>query len=80
MDSFIGTIQLFPYSYAPKGWMRCEGQLMKITEYSALYSLLGTRFGGDGTTTFGLPNMKGKEPVPDVSYCIATEGIYPVKQ
>jgi microcystin-dependent protein len=77
MEPFIGTIQLFPYSYAPKGWMRCEGQALSIQQYSTLFSLIGTRFGGDGRTNFKLPDMRGKEPIPETSYCIAIDGIYP---
>lgn len=79
MDPYLGTIELFALSYAPKGWMKCEGQLLEVSKYTMLFSLLGTRFGGDGMSTFGLPNLKEKEPVKDTSYCIAVEGVYPPK-
>ncbi len=75
--SFLGMVQLFPYSYAPQGWAFCEGQLMSISQNQALFSLLGTTYGGDGTSTFALPNLKGKEPDPNMHYCIATIGVYP---
>jgi microcystin-dependent protein len=73
MDPFIGQIQLFPYSFAPRGWWRCEGQLLAISQHQALFSLVGTTFGGDGRTTFALPDLRGE----DLHYCIAWEGIYP---
>jgi microcystin-dependent protein len=60
--------------------MGCSGQLLPINQYQALFSLLGTNFGGDGRTTFALPNLKGKEPLPHLEYCIATAvGSYPTK-
>lgn len=59
-DPFISEIRLFPYTYAPSGWAFCNGQLVQINQYSALYSLIGTIHGGDGRTTFGLPNLKGR--------------------
>ena len=79
MDWYMGQIHLFPYTYAPSGWARCEGQIMKIAENQALYSLLGTYFGGNGTTTYALPDLRGKEPVPNLHYCIALAGIYPTR-
>lgn len=77
MDVFIGTVELFGFNFTPQGWMTCEGQLLKVSQYSALFSLLGATFGGDGMTTFGLPNLKGKEPEKGLHYCIAVEGEYP---
>jgi microcystin-dependent protein len=77
MEPFVGQIQLLPYNFAPMGWDFCEGQLLRISSNSALYSLIGTMYGGDGTTTFALPNLKGKEPAPNMRYCIALNGIYP---
>jgi len=87
MDPFLGTIRVFPYGFAPRGWLECAGQVMQIVQNQALYSLIGTRFGGDGRTTFYLPDMREAEP--DLSgndtpgtrglcrYYIATMGIYP---
>ncbi len=77
MEAFIGQIELFPYTFAPKGWMDCNGQTLPINQYQALFALLGTNFGGDGRTTFGLPNLHGKEPAPNLRYCINMVGIFP---
>lgn len=65
-DSYIGEIRMFAGDYAPQGWAFCNGQVLSISENEALYSLLGTTFGGDGQTTFGLPDLRGRVPVhPD---------------
>jgi hypothetical protein len=77
IDVLIGTIQLFPYTFAPMGWMSCEGQLMNITQNQALYSLIGTKFGGDGRTNFALPNLNGASPLSQNKYYIAMTGLYP---
>ncbi|MBD2753686.1 phage tail protein [Spirosoma validum] len=60
MEPFIGQICLFPYNYAPRGWAFCQGQLLQINQYTALFSLLGTTYGGNGQTTFGLPDLRGR--------------------
>ena len=62
-DHFIGQITVFPYSFPPQGWADCAGQLLSISQNTALFSLLGTQFGGDGRSTFGLPNLQGVVPV-----------------
>lgn len=62
-DAFIGEIRMFPYGYAPIGWHTCDGRPMSINEYTALYTLLGNRFGGDNRTYFNLPNLNGRIPV-----------------
>ncbi len=77
MEPFIGQIQLFPYNYAPQYWAFCEGQIMRIQDNHALFALIGRQFGGDGKTTFALPDLRGKEPAPDMHYCIALGGIFP---
>jgi microcystin-dependent protein len=59
MEPFLGEVRLLPYNYAPKGWALCNGQILPISSNSALFSLLGTNYGGNGTTTFGLPNLPG---------------------
>jgi len=59
-DQFIGQIALFPYDFAPLGWADCQGQLLSITQNTALFSLLGTNFGGDGVRTFALPDLQGR--------------------
>ncbi|RYF75427.1 MAG: phage tail protein [Cytophagaceae bacterium] len=63
MDVYIGMIGLFGFNYAPRGWMLCNGQLLPIAQYSALFSLIGTTYGGNGTTTFALPNLQGRVPL-----------------
>ena len=63
MDGYMGEIRLFGGNFAPKFWAFCEGQLLNIAEYSALYSILGTYYGGDGRSTFGLPDLRGRAPI-----------------
>jgi microcystin-dependent protein len=77
MDSYIGQIALFPYGFAPSGWAFCDGQIMPIPNFIALFSFLGTNFGGDGERTFALPDLRGKEPMPGLRYCISLGGSYP---
>lgn len=60
---FIGQIQMFGFNFPPRGWAHCDGQLLSISSNSALFSLLGTTFGGDGRTTFGLPGLRGRSAV-----------------
>ncbi|MCU6794336.1 tail fiber protein [Paenibacillus sp. WQ 127069] len=62
-DPFLAEIRLFPYARAPRGWALCNGQTLSISTNSALYSLLGTTYGGNGTTTFALPDLRGRVPV-----------------
>jgi microcystin-dependent protein len=63
MDSYIGTIMLFAGNFAPRGWALCQGQLLPIAQNSALFSILGTAFGGNGQTNFALPDLRGRVPV-----------------
>jgi microcystin-dependent protein len=63
MQPFLGQITLFPYNFAPFGWALCEGQLVPITQNTALFSLLGKQFGGDGRTNFALPDLRGRAPI-----------------
>ena len=63
MNPFIGAIFSFGFNFAPYGWAQCNGQLLPITDYEALFALLGTTWGGDGITTFGLPNLQGRVPI-----------------
>lgn len=63
MDPYIGEIRLFAGNFAPKDWAFCNGQLMSIAQNTALFSLLGTTYGGDGKTTFALPDLQGRVPV-----------------
>jgi microcystin-dependent protein len=62
-DPFVAEIRMFPFSFAPKGWAFCNGQLMPISQNTALFSLLGTNYGGDGKSTFGLPDLQGSAPM-----------------
>lgn len=62
-DCFIGEIRIFAGNYAPRGWALCNGQLLPLTQNTALYSLLGTTYGGDGKSTFALPNLQGRAPL-----------------
>ncbi|MGK5079966.1 phage tail protein, partial [Janthinobacterium sp. HLX7-2] len=63
MEPFLGEIRLFSIGFAPRGWAACEGQMMPVSTNTALFSLLGVQFGGNGTTTFGLPDLRGRVPV-----------------
>src|ERR671918_304199 len=63
LEPFIGQLALVPYDFAPRGWAFCHGQLLPINQNTALFSLLGTRFGGNGQTTFALPDLRGRVPV-----------------
>jgi len=60
---FIGQISIFSFNFAPKGWAQCNGQLLPINQNQALFSILGTTYGGDGRVNFALPNMQGRSPV-----------------
>lgn len=63
VDQFLGEIRIFGFDYAPQGWAKCNGALMSISQNQALFSLLGTVYGGNGVTTFGLPNLMGRVPI-----------------
>ena len=62
-EPFVGEIKMFAGNFAPRGWMFCEGQLLSISQYEVLFSLIGTTYGGDGVTTFALPDLRGRLPV-----------------
>lgn len=62
-DQFVAEIRIFPFNFPPSGWAFCNGQLMPISQNTALFSLLGTTYGGDGKSTFALPNMQGSVPI-----------------
>jgi microcystin-dependent protein len=63
MDNYVGEIRLFAGNYAPAGWAICNGDLLSISEYDTLFMLLGTQYGGDGQTTFGLPDLRVRIPI-----------------
>src|ERR1700686_1305722 len=62
-DPFVAEIRIFPFNFAPKGWAWCDGQLMPLSQNTALFSLLGTTYGGDGKSNFALPDMQGNAPM-----------------
>jgi microcystin-dependent protein len=62
-DPFVAEIRMFPFNFAPKGWAFCNGQLLPISQNTALFALLGTFYGGDGKSTFALPNLQGSAPI-----------------
>jgi microcystin-dependent protein len=62
-DPFVAEIRMFGFNFAPRGWATCDGQILSISQNTALFSLLGTNFGGNGQSTFGLPNLQGRAPL-----------------
>ena len=62
-DPFVAEIRIFPFNFAPKGWAVCNGQILPISQNTALFSLLGTTYGGDGKSNFALPNLQGNVPM-----------------
>jgi microcystin-dependent protein len=62
-DPFVAEIRIFPFNFAPKGWAWCNGQLLPLSQNTALFSLLGTTYGGDGKSTFALPDLEGRAPM-----------------
>lgn len=73
-NDLVGTVSLFAGNFAPVGYLECNGQPLQISTYAALYSILGTRFGGDGRTVFNLPKL----PAPvNMRYIICVQGLYP---
>jgi microcystin-dependent protein len=63
MDPFVAEIRIFPFNFAPKGWAFCDGQLLPLSQNTALFSLLGTTYGGNGKSNFALPNCQGNAPM-----------------
>jgi microcystin-dependent protein len=63
MDPFVAEIRIYPFNFAPKGWAFCDGQLLPLSQNTALFSLLGTTYGGDGKSNFALPDMQGNAPM-----------------
>ena len=80
MEPYVGQIEMFPYNFAPRGWAFCEGQLLQISENTSLFALIGLTYGGDGITTFALPDLRGKEPLKGLHYCIALWGVFPSRE
>lgn len=63
MDAFVGEIRIFAGNFAPMGWARCDGQLLRIDQNTALFEVIGTTYGGDGMSTFALPDLRGAAPL-----------------
>lgn len=63
MDPFVAEIRIFPFNFAPKGWAFCDGQLLPLSQNTALFSLLGTTYGGNGKSNFALPDLQGRTPM-----------------
>lgn len=74
MDEIMGTVKIFAFNFAPKQWATCDGQLISIAQNQALFALLGTTYGGNGVTTFGLPDLRGRSMIS------AGTGTFPVVQ
>lgn len=62
-EPFLSEIRIFGFNFAPRGWAQCDGQILPINQYQSLYSLLGTTYGGDGRTSFALPDLRGRAPI-----------------
>ena len=75
MDSYLGEIRTISFNYPPRDWAFCEGQMLSIAEYSALFAIISTTYGGDGRTTFALPNLQGRAPLGVGQ----SPGLYPVQ-
>lgn len=78
-EPFLGEIRMFGFNWAPKNWAQCNGQIMGINQQQTLFSLLGTQFGGDGRTTFALPDFQSRAPMhsyPDMGYTQGVRGGY----
>lgn len=73
-ECFLGEVRIFSGNYAPRNWALCNGQLLPIDQNEALYTLIGTTYGGDGHSTFGLPDLRGRVPIHQVA------GTYPLGQ
>jgi len=83
MEKYIGEIRLFVGDYAPEDWHICDGTVLPIRGNDALYAVIGTTYGGDGISTFALPDLRdtlhdNRKPFPAISYIIAMAGAYPV--
>jgi microcystin-dependent protein len=84
-EPLIGEIRMFAGAFAPRGWAPCDGRLLSISQHSALFSVVGTAYGGDGMTTFALPDLRGRQPLedrrpsPGVNFIIALDGSFPAR-
>jgi microcystin-dependent protein len=76
-QSYIGAIVLVAFNFAPPNWQFCNGQVLPINQYNALFALLGTAYGGDGQTNFALPKLNGGALQSGLNYMICLNGIFP---
>jgi len=79
-DSYLGDVRAMSFTFAPRGWAKCDGQILPISQHRSLFMLLGNRYGGDGQTGFALPALP---PAPAqngaaLTYCISVQGQYPM--
>jgi microcystin-dependent protein len=79
-DQFLAEIRIFPFNFAPSGWAMCNGQLLALSQNTALFSLLGTQYGGDGRATFGLPNLQGSIPIHTTQFSSSPFGQFSIGQ
>ncbi len=77
MEDYLGFISLSALNFVPTGYAKCDGALIQINQNMALFALLGTQFGGDGTHTFALPDLTKASPLPGVGHVICISGIFP---
>ncbi|HTC01637.1 MAG TPA: tail fiber protein, partial [Ferruginibacter sp.] len=78
-DQFLAEIRIFPFNFAPTGWAMCNGQILAISTYTAVFSLVGINYGGNGTSNFGLPNLQNAAPLhfgigPGGTYSVGESG------
>ena len=77
MEAYTETITLFASNFDPAGWVECDGRTLSISQNQALYAVIGTRYGGDGTSTFAVPDLRKRVPMEDMRYAIAVQGLFP---
>lgn len=77
MDYYLGQICLLAFDFNTREFIICNGASLSVNQNSALYALIGNKFGGNGTTNFNIPNMLGLEPIPGMNYYICVAGIFP---
>jgi len=79
-EPYIGTVCTTAASYCPEQYLPAEGQLLQIRQHEVLFSVIGTRYGGDGQTTFALPDLRNKQGQASLTSCIAVKGLYPQRR
>jgi len=77
MENFVGQITLMPAGSTLRSWVPCDGRKLPINQNQTLFTLLGTRFGGDGRTNFAVPDLQSKSPLQGLAFFIATSGVFP---